>query len=356
MSRSDQDNTPQGASGGRHVHGSRVGTSVSVAVRILRDGGVVALPTETVYGLGADASNPDAVARVFAMKGRPGDHPLIVHIGSVDDVSDWAIDVPEEAWLLAKRFWPGPLTVILRRKPGVLDVVTGGQDTVGLRVPDHPLTLELLAEFGHGIAAPSANRFGRVSPTCARHVDAEFGEGLDYVLDGGECRVGLESTIVDFSGSGVRILRPGAVTAEDIALVIGDSSMRTAQTPETRAPRVPGTLASHYAPDTTVRLVAAEELEDGVASAMRRGLKVCVMARRPAPKGACFAAARWVRMPEGPDEYGRALYATLHELDTPECDVILIETVPDSPRWVAASDRLSRAAEGDSAENADPGT
>lgn len=354
MNRPDQVRPPLGGTANELTHRSRVGTDVSVAVRILREGGIVALPTETVYGLGADASNPDAVSRVFALKGRPEDHPLIVHIGGVDDIGAWAIDVPEEARLLAERFWPGPLTAILKRHPGVLDVVTGGQDTVGLRVPDHPLTLELLAEFGHGVAAPSANRFGRVSPTCASHVDAEFGDGLDYVLDGGACRVGLESTIVDFSAGGVRILRPGAVTVEDIASVIGDSFVLGSESSETHTPRVPGSLASHYSPDTPVRAAKAEDLERSVASALNRGLKVCVMHRSPAPKDAHLNGARWVRMPEGSDEYGRALYAILRELDTPECDLIVVEAVPDSPRWAAARDRLSRAAEGDQAEDAGP--
>ncbi|MEJ5211921.1 MAG: L-threonylcarbamoyladenylate synthase, partial [Burkholderiales bacterium] len=174
-------------------------TDLDRAVALLRAGGVVAIPTETVYGLAADARNPQAVRRVFAIKGRPADHPLIVHIAAAESLPQWARDIPDAAWRLAGRFWPGPLTLILRRAPGVPDEVTGGQDTVGLRVPDHPLTLELLRRFGGGLAAPSANRFGHVSPTRPEHVAQELGEAVDLILDGGPCSVGVESTILDLS-------------------------------------------------------------------------------------------------------------------------------------------------------------
>ncbi|WP_442770390.1 L-threonylcarbamoyladenylate synthase, partial [Zoogloea ramigera] len=191
------------------------------AVQLLRQGELVALPTETVYGLGADALNPDAVAKIFAAKGRPSDHPLIVHLADASQIMTWAREVPKDAIALARAFWPGPLTLILKRDESVPDLVTGGQDTVGLRVPNHPVALELLRAFGSGVAAPSANRFGRISPTTAEHVRQELGERVALILDGGACAVGLESTIVDLSRGVPVILRPGAIGADDIARVLG---------------------------------------------------------------------------------------------------------------------------------------
>src|SRR5688500_12546066 len=189
------------------------------AVEMLRAGGIIALPTETVYGLGADADNEAAVRKVFAAKGRPADHPVIVHLASGAQIDQWATDIPPAARTLADAFWPGPLTIILKRSPRALDVVTGGLDTVGLRVPSHPVAQHLLTRFGGAIAAPSANRFGRVSPTTAEHVRQEFGSAVDLILDGGDCQVGLESTIVDLSSGASAILRPGFVTAEQIEAV-----------------------------------------------------------------------------------------------------------------------------------------
>ena len=195
--------------------------SVEQAAAVLRRGGLVAFPTETVYGLGADAESPDAVARIFAAKGRPANHPVIVHIGHADLLEHWAADIPPSAWLLAKHFWPGPLTLILKRNARVLDAVTGGQDTVGLRMPDHPVALALLSAFGGGVAAPSANRYGRISPTTALHVRDELGEAVDCILDGGPCRVGIESTILDLSGAHPQLLRPGAISAAAIEIALG---------------------------------------------------------------------------------------------------------------------------------------
>ena len=198
----------------------QVGTAIQQGVTILRAGGLVAFPTETVYGLGADAENATAVARIFAAKGRPAHHPLIVHFGNVHDLPAWAAEVPALAWRLAEHFWPGPLTMILRRHPRVPDAVTGGLDTVGLRVPSHPVAQALLGMFGGGVAAPSANRFGRVSPTTAEHVRSELGALVDYIIEGGACAVGLESTIVDLSSEAPAILRPGGVTQEALAAVL----------------------------------------------------------------------------------------------------------------------------------------
>ncbi|MEK7737911.1 MAG: L-threonylcarbamoyladenylate synthase, partial [Pseudomonadota bacterium] len=216
---------------------------IAHAVTLLRAGELVAFPTETVYGLGADAANPAAVAKIFAAKGRPADHPLIVHLPSAEALDAWAREVPESARKLAAAFWPGPLTLILKRQPQVPDAVTGGQDTVGLRVPDHPLALALLKAFDggrfRGIAAPSANRYGRISPTSAAHVRAELGAAVPLVLDGGDCQVGIESTIVDLSRGTPRLLRPGAIGAADIAHVLGANLDKISlEHPDASAPRV----------------------------------------------------------------------------------------------------------------------
>lgn len=280
-------------------------------VEILRAGGLVAIPTETVYGLAADASNPEALRRLYATKGRPGDHPVIVHLAGADQLSDWALDVPARARELAAVHWPGPLTLILRRQPHVLDQVTGGQDTVGLRVPAHPLALELLRRFGGGLAAPSANRFGHVSPTRAEHVRTEF-PGV-RVLDGGACDVGLESTIVDCTGDDLRILRPGAIELS------GSSGPSTV--------RAPGTLDRHYQPGKPCfRADPLPRLEPGDGVLTWR-----------AP---LFAPAS-VHLGSDSAQYGRGLYAALRELDESPCTRILVETPPAA--WAAVSDRVRRA-------------
>jgi L-threonylcarbamoyladenylate synthase len=227
------------------------------AVAILRRGGLVAIPTETVYGLAADASNADAVRRIFAVKGRPTDHPVIVHVGAVDELDRWAASVPPAAATLADACWPGPLTLLVPRAPSVLDVVTGGRPTVGVRMPAHPLTLELLARFGGGLAAPSANRFGRVSPTTADHVRADLGDDVDLVLDGGPCPIGVESTIVDCTVDPPQVLRPGAISADEIARLLNQPV--TAGSGPSRAP---GMLESHYAP--RARVVLAGSITDAV--------------------------------------------------------------------------------------------
>ncbi|MBI3256331.1 MAG: threonylcarbamoyl-AMP synthase, partial [Actinobacteria bacterium] len=237
---------------------SSASSAIAGAVGVLRAGGLVAFPTETVYGLGADASNDDAVRRIFAVKGRPTDHPLIVHLGDADQLDTWAREIPSDARLLAAACWPGPLTLVLWRSSVVSDVVTGGRDSVGLRVPSHPVALDLLRAFGGGVAAPSANRFGRVSPTTAAHVVADLGDDVDLVLDGGACAVGVESTIVDLTGEAPMLLRQGGVSIETIEGVIGRAVIATAEGPE----RAPGMLAAHYAPTARVELVEAHRLQD----------------------------------------------------------------------------------------------
>ncbi|MBI1844800.1 MAG: threonylcarbamoyl-AMP synthase, partial [Actinobacteria bacterium] len=237
---------------------SSASSAIAGAVGVLRAGGLVAFPTETVYGLGADASNDEAVRRIFAVKGRPTDHPLIVHLGDADQLDAWAREIPSDARLLAAACWPGPLTLVLWRSSAVSDVVTGGRDSVGLRVPSHPVALELLRAFGGGVAAPSANRFGRVSPTTAAHVVADLGDDVDLVLDGGPCAVGVESTIVDLTGEAPMLLRQGGVSIETIEGVIGRAVIATAEGPA----RAPGMLAAHYAPTARVELVEAHRLQD----------------------------------------------------------------------------------------------
>ena len=315
------------------------------AVQLLRQGELVALPTETVYGLGADALNPDAVAKIFAAKGRPSDHPLIVHLADASQIMTWAREVPKDAIALARAFWPGPLTLILKRDESVPDLVTGGQDTVGLRVPNHPVALELLRAFGSGVAAPSANRFGRISPTTAEHVRQELGERVALILDGGACAVGLESTIVDLSRGVPVILRPGAIGADDIARVLGRrprlrSEVEAGNAAEQGAtPRVSGALAAHYAPRTPLELVAT----DALAAQARPG--DAVLARCAAPASLAEGVA-WAQAPADPAGYGHDLYARLRSLDASGAARILVEAPPAAPEWAAVADRLGRAAVG----------
>ena len=309
---------------------------ISKAVQVLRSGGLVAFPTETVYGLGADARNPQALLQVYRLKGRPTTHPLIVHIPSADQLDDWCSNPPPVARALAARFWPGPLTLVLRRAASVPDEVTGGQDTVALRVPAHPVARALLEAFGGGIAAPSANRYGRVSPTRSAHVREEFGPQAPLILEGGDCRVGLESTIVACVDGRVILLRPGAITLSQVRELAG--AVEGAR--DGAVPRAPGAQASHYAPVTPLRMVAAGELGTEPAGTSCEGL--AVLARRPMPVG-CGALA-WRQLPEGPEDYGRELYAALRELDQAGARQILVEAIPVGEAWAAVADRLARAA------------
>jgi L-threonylcarbamoyladenylate synthase len=315
-------------------------TAAAAAARKLADGDVVAFPTETVYGLGADATNPIAVARIFALKGRPAAHPLIVHIADPQALGAWAADVPAPARWLAERFWPGPLTLILRRSALVPDAVTGGQDTVGVRCPSHPMAQEMLREFARvgsgGVAAPSANRFGHVSPTTAQHVRDEFGPALT-VLDGGACEVGLESTIVDLSRGEAVLLRPGGVPREDIARELGKKGLRDR---DAGAPRASGTLAAHYAPRTALVLVNPGELDMEVAAPAN----LAVLAMRE-PHGDVRVTS-WITAPAEPARYGHDLYANLRKLDASGAKRIIVEQPPIEPAWEAVNDRLARAAAG----------
>ncbi len=309
---------------------------IGKAAKILRAGGLVAFPTETVYGLGADATNCKAVKKIFAAKGRPADHPVIVHLPSSDALAAWATEVPEAAYRLAEAFWPGPLTLILKRLEDVPDAVTGGQDTVGLRVPGHPVALALLEAFGGGVAAPSANRFGRVSPTRAEHVRAELGGAVDLILDGGPCEVGLESTILDLSAGAPRLLRPGGVTVARLEAVLGHSLAPN----KTGAPRAPGTLASHYAPTTPTVVVPSEKL--ATCLEQHKDKELGVLVRQPQQNQP--ENILWKTLPNTPEGFGRGLYAALRELDASGVERIIVEAPPEDDAWLAVRDRLARAA------------
>ena len=321
------------------------------AVDLLIAGELVAIPTETVYGLGADAANPAAVARIFTAKGRPADHPLIVHLAGHDAVDHWAEQVPDVAWELMETFWPGPLTLILKKQAWVPDAVTGGQDTVGLRVPGHPVALELLRRFARakgetgekraGIAAPSANRFGRISPTTAEHVAEELGERVPLILDGGPCKVGIESTIIDCSRGEPVVLRPGHISPAHLEAVLGrQPQIETSQ----GAPRVSGSLEAHYAPTTPLRLVAGERLLDFINAQRHRGGKCAVISANQPPQAGMPHA--WRLMPADPVGYAHDLYAALRDMDHAGVDLIVVEALPAGAEWAAVADRLRRAAAG----------
>jgi L-threonylcarbamoyladenylate synthase len=310
------------------------------AANLLR-GGLVAFPTETVYGLGADACNAQAVARIYAAKGRPADHPLIVHVASMDGLGDWTADVPAYAISLARDFWPGPMTLVVKRSALAADFVTGGQDTVGVRVPDHPVALGLLEAFaragGKGVAAPSANRFGNVSPTTAQAVSNELSDYLavgDLILDGGPCDVGVESTIIDCTGDVPKILRPGAITAQMITEstgldVVGQSLDGAAV--DSNAIRVSGSLEAHYAPAATVVLDQSPVAGQGFIA----------MADVVAGEGVVRLAA-----PKTHDEFARVLYSALRAADEQGLATVVVAQPAGEGIAVAIRDRLKRAAFG----------
>jgi len=313
---------------------------IAEAAAQLKAGELVAFPTETVYGLGADASNADAVRKVFAAKGRPADHPLIVHIADTVQLANWAREIPQAVHMLAQKFWPGPLTLVLKRHPNVLDAVTGGQDTVAIRVPSHPVAQALLRAFGGGIAAPSANRFGRVSSTTAAHVREEFGDTVACVLDGGATDVGIESTIVDCSGDAPALLRPGMITPQQIEAVLG----APVAVPLAGSPRASGMLDKHYAPQTPLMQMEGDLVVELAHSLVRQGKRVAVLARtRLQP---LLDNLIWIAAPADAAGYAHDLYANLRTLDHAGCDAILVEQPPDETLWLAIRDRLNRAAAG----------
>ena len=329
---------------------ARLSSNIDTAVNALHQGELVAFPTETVYGLGANARQPEAVAKIYQAKGRPPKHPLIVHLASVEQLFDWAREVPDAAHELARAFWPGPLTLILPKQASVPDAVTGERPTVGLRIPSHPMAQALLKQFGDGVAAPSANRFGRISPTRATHVQAEFPEADFPILDGGPAAVGLESTIIDLCGPVPRLLRPGHITQAQIETVLGQSinTIQTASIPNSLhkteetagsslGAEAPGMLTHHYAPQTPCQLFHAEQLpfnphhgyllyEDQLAQELLKGgipsSQYCVLSPQ------CYAAE---------------LYHALRELDSLGLESLNIQQPPNSVEWTAVLDRLKRA-------------
>lgn len=311
--------------------------TINKAVSILRRGGLVAIPTETVYGLGANANDPEALRKIFAAKQRPIDHPLIVHLADASQLSEWASDISDSALLLAQHFWPGPLTLILKKAPGVSDLVTGNQETIGLRVPSHPVAHELLKAFGSGIAAPSANRFGRISPTTAEAVREELGDSVDLILDGGACEIGVESTIVDVTGEEPIILRPGMITATQIADVLKKSVVAKKKD----SPRVSGSLEVHYAPQTKTRLIKSNDIESFLKKITEKELPLALMTRH---KNFSHEKVEIITMPDNPEKYAHNIYQKLRELDKQNFRQIIIEEVPDSVEWDAIRDRLNRAA------------
>jgi L-threonylcarbamoyladenylate synthase len=319
--------------------------AIDAAARALEAGSLVAFPTETVYGLGADAENPAAVAAIYAAKGRPQDHPVIVHVAPGASLDYWCADIPAEARQLADAFWPGPLTLILKRAPNIPDAVSGGQDTVGIRCPSHPVAIRLLQAFKGGrggVAAPSANKFGHVSPTTAQHVRDEFGEDqrIAAVLDGGQSEVGIESTIVDLSRlatHGPVLLRPGHISAEAIAAVIDQLPAR----PDAAAPRASGTLESHYAPHTPVAMQDTATLADTLSRLHAAGRKVALIHYSALP-----AVHAEIVLPATPEGFAHALYAALRAMDGAGADLILVEAPPQDGAWLGVNDRLRRAAHG----------
>ena len=311
---------------------------IEAAADVLRAGGLVAFPTETVYGLGADASSPEAVARLYRVKGRPAGHPVIVHLAAADQLARWAAEVSPDAAALAAACWPGPLTLVVRRAPHVRDAVTGGRETVGLRVPDHAVALALLAASGGGIAAPSANRFGRVSPTTAAHVRDDLADDVDVVLDGGPCVIGVESTIVDCSGTESVLVRLGGVPHARVEEIVGHD-VPLAIDGEVAAP---GTLASHYVPDATVEIVEADELAVRVRAELDGGARVAALAADvPADVDARVLV---LGVPPDVDGYAAMLYGRLREADARGIDKVLAVPPAVDGRGAAVVDRLRRAA------------
>ena len=321
-------------------------TTVEQAAAHIRAGELLAFPTETVYGLGADASNDAAVAKIFAAKGRPADHPLIVHVASSAQVLDYASSVPPFAERLLATFWPGPLTVILPRKPGVATAAAGGQNSIGLRCPAHPLALEFLEacrELGVlGIAGPSANKFGRVSPTTAQHVRQEFGDAV-MVLDGGPCSVGIESSIVDCTRSQPVLLRPGVLTRAQLGAACGQTVLSAGEVKDD-APRAPGTLESHYAPNAKVRLMTAKAIQAALDLLGVDAAHIAVYARSIVRIKSSNVLYR--RMPDDALATAEQLFAVLRDFDAQGVKLIWIEPVPDAVEWDGVRDRLARAAAG----------
>jgi L-threonylcarbamoyladenylate synthase len=313
-------------------------TEIEKAVETLRAGDLVVFPTETVYGLGANAQDPAAVRKIFEVKGRPPDHPVIVHLDNQRYLHRWVAELPPVAERLAAMFWPGPLTLILPKAENVNDIVTGGQNSIGVRIPSHPMAQQLLTAFGGGIAAPSANRYGRLSPTKPEHVRDELGDAVHVLLDGGDSQIGLESTIVSCLNNEVRLLRPGFITRSQIQQVVGELAVAG------EAPRAPGDRAQHYAPSTPLEIVPWDDLEKRAGEILEREEKVAVLAMRPPLHTRRYMT--WINAGKKPDAYAHNLYNNLRTLDRAQCVRILVQELPQDERWAAILDRLQRASGG----------
>ncbi len=324
-------------------------SAIQKAADLLRQGKLVAIPTETVYGLGADAKNPEAVKRIFAAKGRPADHPLIVHILDKAALEEWAIEIPEIAWKLADRFWPGPLTIVLLKHPDVPMEVTGGQDTVALRVPNHPVALSVLQKFGGGIAAPSANRYCRISPTLASHVEEELGDKVDMILDGGACQVGLESTIVDLSSGQPKLLRPGQISKSQIEEVM----QTELDLPQHSHVRAPGMMKTHYSPEAHTIICSIEQIKKIIDGELfQHQYNIGVLAFGNDLQDAKYK--KIISMPTEVNSYAHNLYSALRKLDDEWIDIILVQKPPQTVEWLAVNDRLVKAARSSYEEHEDP--
>lgn len=319
---------------------------IEQAIKLLKDGKLVAIPTETVYGLGADARNPDALQKIYVAKGRPSSNPLIIHLPSPDAIVDWAIDIPKEAELLANAFWPGPLTLILKKHPSVPSIATGGQDSIALRIPNHPLTLALLKGFGSGIAAPSANRSGRISPTTAEHVREELGDKVDLILDGGPCQVGIESSIVSLLNDTPIILREGSISASQMSTVLGKAVLSRSEIAKLQASEtlvhVPGESSSHYAPSKPLYLVEKQQWMDTLQQIFEKKQNVDVISFSKSsfehPQ-----VVQWLEAPLNPEWFAQQLYGVLRRFDNSRSDCIVVEMPPQKESWFAIIDRLQRA-------------
>jgi L-threonylcarbamoyladenylate synthase len=327
----------------------RKSDDIAAAADILRRGGLVAFPTETVYGLGADATSSAAVGKIFAAKGRPSTNPLIVHVADESVARRYAATWPREAQILAERFWPGPLTLVLPKSQQIVAGVTAGLDTVGLRVPRHPVALKLLVAFDGPVAAPSANRSGRISPTTAQHVRAELGNRVDLILDGGACEVGIESTVLDLSSPSPRILRPGDVRADEIEALIGPVQLLSSGISEGQAAQSPGLQLVHYSPQSPTFRFEMDQLErllQWMETHPDKRVIVLLIAGKSEEATAGLPEhlnVQPTRMPGDPAEYARKLYSVLHRADSDNLDAIWVQMPPDTTAWKAVRDRLTRA-------------
>ncbi len=314
-----------------------IGTDINKAASLLKEGLLVAIPTETVYGLGCDITNENALKALFVAKGRPADHPVIVHIGDKTQLFELAENIDEDTHKLIDAFWPGPLTLVFKKKASVSNLVTGGQDTVAIRMPEHPLTLALLQNIQRGVAAPSANIFGKVSPTEAKHVADDLGDKVAYILDGGTCNIGVESTILDMTGPIKQVLRPGKITVSMLESVLGQS----VELSEKSNIRVPGSLSSHYSPTKPLSVMFSDKLEQGIQQIVQSGKGVACMSTKKPDAGEC----NWLEAPADSVTFTKDFYSNLRKLDSFDCDLIVIESLPEGQEWTAVKDRLMRAAQ-----------